>query len=128
MNKQFKPGGYNSVSPYFIVNGAQRFIDMLKQVFNAKEIRRFTAPDGKIMHAEIQIDDSIIMIADSTDQFHANKFWMHVYVSDTDKTFNKAILQGCEPVEKPGQKEGDPNRRGTFKDFAGNNWSIGTQL
>jgi PhnB protein len=128
MDKPFKPAGYNSVSPYFVVHGAQRFIEMLIQVFTAKELRRFDKPDGKIMHAEIQLDDSIIMIADTTDQYPANHFWMHVYVPNVDDTFNKAIVLGCEPVEKPTQKQGDPNRRGTFKDFAGNNWSIGTQL
>ena len=81
-----------------------------------------------IMHVEVQIDDSIIMIADSSDQFPANKFLMHVYVPGVDETFSKAISAGCESVEQPIQKEGDPDRRGSFKDFAGNIWSIGTQL
>jgi uncharacterized glyoxalase superfamily protein PhnB len=59
MNKAFKPAGYNSVSPYFIVNGAQKFIDLMKKIFDAKELRRYDMPDGTIMHAEIQIDDSV---------------------------------------------------------------------
>jgi|ERR1035438_5888845 uncharacterized glyoxalase superfamily protein PhnB len=128
MNKEFKPIGYNSVSPYFIVDGAQQLVNMLTQVFNAKEKRRFDRPDGKIMHLEVQIDDSVIMIADSTDQYPSNQFLMHVYVPNVDDTFYKAIGYGCEAVEQPTQREGDPNRRGSFKDFAGNNWSVGTQL
>jgi uncharacterized glyoxalase superfamily protein PhnB len=52
MNKSFKPDGYNSVSPYFIIEGAQRMIDFLEKLFNAKELRRFNTQDGKIMHAE----------------------------------------------------------------------------
>lgn len=128
MSIQFKPVGYNSVSPYFIVNGARQLIDMLTAVFNGKEKRRYNKPDGKIMHAEIQIDDSIIMIADATEQYPSNQCMMHVYVPDVDDTYDKAIRYGCEPVEPPIQKEGDPDRRGMFKDFGGNFWAIATQL
>ena len=128
MNKTFKPTGYNSVSPYFIVSGAQRFIDLLKIIFNANELRRYEMPDGTIMHAEIQIDDSVIMLGDSSDKYPPIQIVIHVYVPDVDKTFEKAIEAGCEIIEKPKQQENDPDRRGTFKDFAGNMWSIGTQL
>lgn len=128
MDKQFKPIGYNSVSPYFIVNGAQKLIDLLKQIFNVTELRRYDMPDGTIMHIEIQIDDSVIMLGDSSDKFPPVPIVMHVYVSDVDKTFEKAIEAGCEIIESPKQRENDPDRRATFKDFAGNMWSIGTQL
>ena len=128
MNKTFKPGGYNSVSPYFIVNGAQRFIDLMNQIFSAKELRRYDMPDGTIMHAEIQVDDSVIMVGDSSDKYPPVPMVMHVYVADADKTFEKAIEAGCEIIEKPKQQVNDPDRRGTFKDFAGNMWSVGTQL
>lgn len=128
MDKNFKPAEYNSVSPYFIVDGAQQLIELLQDVFNARELRRFSRPDGKIMHAEIQVDDSIIMLADSSDQYPAITLVMHVYVPNADETFEKAINAGCSIVEKPKNNEGDPDRRGTFKDFAGNMWSVGTQL
>lgn len=128
MDKQFKPAGYNSVSPYFIVNGAQKLIDLLKLIFDAKELRRYDRPDGTIMHTEMQIDDSVIMIGDSTEQFLPVPLVMHVYVPYVDETFEKAIKAGCEIVEKPREHDEDPDRRATFKDFAGNMWSIGTQL
>jgi PhnB protein len=115
MEKQFKPVDYNSVSPYFIVDGAQKLIDMLVEIFNANELRRYDMPNGTIMHVEVQIDDSVIMIADSSQQYPANKFLIHVYVQNVDDIFNKAINIGCEPVELPMQKEGDPDRRGSFK-------------
>ena len=127
MEKQFKPTGYNSVSPYFIVDGAQQLINMLAKIFDAKELRRYEMPNGEIMHVEVKIDDSVIMIADSSEEYPANKFLMHVYVQNVDEVFNKAISLGCESVELPTQKEGDPDRRGSFKDFAGNTWAIGTQ-
>ena len=128
MNKDFKPAGYNSISPYFIVNGAQQLIDLMKQIFNAKALRRYDMPDGTIMHAEIQIDDSVIMLGDSSDKFPPIPLVMHVYVPDVDETFERAIEAGCKIVEKPKEREGDPDRRATFKDFAGNIWSVGTQL
>ncbi len=127
MVKNFKPAEYNSVSPYFIVNGAQTFIDLIKTIFEAKELRRYDMPDGTIMHAEIQIDDSVIMLGDSSEKFPPVPIVMHVYVPDVDATFQKAIDAGCEVVETPKEREGDPDRRATFKDFAGNMWSIGTQ-
>jgi PhnB protein len=128
MDKKFKPAGYNSVSPYFIVNGAQKLIDLLKSIFDAKELRRYNMPDGTIMHAEIQIDDSVIMLADSSEKYPPVSIVMHVYVPDADKTFERAIEAGCEGVEKPRQQDNDPDKRGTFRDFAGNMWSIGTQV
>lgn len=127
MKKEFKPTGYNSVSPYFIVDGAQRLIDMMKDIFDAVELRRYDRPDGSIMHAEIQIDDSVIMLGDSSEKFPPITLIMHVYVANVDETFDRAIQAGCEIVEKPKTSDGDPDRRGTFKDFAGNMWSIGTQ-
>ncbi len=128
MNRSFKPEGYTSVSPYFIVNGAQKFIDLMKTIFNATELRCYNRPDGTIMHAEIQIDDSVIMVGDSSGQFPGVSLVMHVYVPDVNETFDRAIKADCEIVELPKEGEGDPDRRATFKDFAGNIWSVGTQL
>jgi len=103
-------------------------VRLLTDLFNAKVLRKYDKPDGKIMHIEIQIDDSVIMLADSTPQYPANKYWMHVYVSNVDESFRKAIELGCESVEEPQIKENDPDKRGTFKDFEGNMWSVATQL
>jgi uncharacterized glyoxalase superfamily protein PhnB len=127
MAKQFKPTGYNSVSPYFIVNGGQKFIDLMKEIFDARELRRYDQPDGSIMHAEIQIDDSVIMIGDSSEKFPPVQIVMHVYVANVDETFKKAVDAGCEIIEQPTVREGDPDKRATFKDFSGNTWSVGTQ-
>jgi uncharacterized glyoxalase superfamily protein PhnB len=127
MDKQFKPTGYNSVSPYFIVNGGQKFIDLMKAIFDAKELRRYDMPDGSIMHAEIQIVDSVLMVGDSSERFPPIQIVMHVYVPNVVETFQKAIDAGCEAVDQPTVREGDPDKRGTFKDFAGNMWSVGTQ-
>ncbi|MDT0647529.1 VOC family protein [Zunongwangia sp. F260] len=128
MKKTFKPNGYNSVSPYFVVDGAQKLIDLLVKIFDAEKLREYDMPDGTIMHAEIKIDDSVLMFGNSSDKFPPNKLLTHIYVPNVDNVFQKAIDLGCEPLEKPKEREGDPDRRGSFRDFAGNVWSIGTQL
>lgn len=127
MNKNYKPAGYNSVSPYLVVNGAQRMIDLLQGIFGAEELRRYDNPDGTVMHAEVRIDDSVIMLGDAGDQFPPNQLLIHVYVPDVHKAFEKAIKLGCESLQRPVNKEGDPDTRGMFKDFNGNMWAIGTQ-
>lgn len=119
--------GYNSASPYLMIDDPKRFIDMLREIFDAQEMRKYLHKDGSLMHAEIQIDDSVIMLAQANEKYPSYTVWMHIYVQDADATFEKAIQYGCEIVERPTQKDGDPDRRGTFKDFAGNFWAIGTQ-
>ena len=128
MKPNFKPDGYNSVSPYFVVDGAKKLIELLVKTFDAEELRKYDMPDGTIMHAEIRIDDSVLMFGNSSAQFPPNKLLTHIYVSDVEKTFQKAVDLGFEPLEKPKEREGDPDRRGSLRDFAGNIWSIATQV
>ncbi|MEX2235399.1 MAG: VOC family protein [Cyclobacteriaceae bacterium] len=128
MYQPYKPDGYNSVSPYLIVNGAQKILDLLKKIFNASELRRYGMPDGKIVHAEVKVDDSVIMMADATEMYPPNQLLIHVYVRDSDSVYKGALDAGCEAVQAPREHEGDPDRRGIFKDFAGNLWSVSTQL
>lgn len=128
MKKDFKPREYNSVSPYFIADDAQQLVELLIELFKAKEKRRYERPDGSIMHVELLIDDSIIMLGNSSEQFPANTHLMHIYVENVDETYDKAIALGCISIEAPKQRDDDPDRRGTFQDFAGNVWSVGTQL
>jgi PhnB protein len=127
MSPPFKPSGYNAVSPYLVVGGAQRMIDFLKTVFDAKALRRYDNADGTIMHAEVKIDDSVIMMGDASAEYPANKLLIHVYVADVDAVFRKALATGATVDQEPQQKPGDPDRRGSFKDFAGNIWAVGTQ-
>lgn len=128
MNRDYKPVGYNSISPYLVVDGAKKMMDLLKTIFDATELRRYDLPDGSIMHAELKIDDSVIMLGDSSEHHQPNKILIHVYVSDVDLIFDKAIRAGCISVEPPSERKGDPDRRGSFKDFSGNTWSVATQL
>lgn len=127
MSSPWKPEGYSSVSVYIVTEGAQRVIDFLKKTFGATDLRRFDTPDGKIMHAEVRIDDSVIMIADASGAHPAFPAWLHVYVPDVDATYKQALEAGGVSVHEPVRKEGDPDKRGGVKDPGGNNWWISTQ-
>jgi uncharacterized glyoxalase superfamily protein PhnB len=127
MNRPYKPQGYPSVSAYVMADGAQRMIDFLKKTFDATELRRYDSPDGTIMHAEVKIDDTVVMISDGGSQFPAFPIWLHVYVPDVDATYRRALEAGGVSVQEPVQK-GDPDRRGGVKDPSGNTWWISTQV
>jgi PhnB protein len=125
-NADYKPPGYSTVSPYLMTQDAQKVINLLKKVFDAAELRRFDTPEGKIMHGEVKIGDSVIMFADGGPGYPAFPAWLHVYVPDVDATYKKALAAGAEAVQEPVRKEGDPDRRGGFKDPSGNTWWIST--
>jgi PhnB protein len=124
----YKPENYTSLSPYLIVNGAQRLADLLTVIFNGKELRKYHRPDGSIMHLEILIDDTVLMISDATADYPGQKTMLHLYVPDVMATFKLAIENGCELIEEPVNKNGDPDKRGAFYDFAGNYWAVSTQI
>ena len=128
MNRPYKPAGYSSVSVYIVANGAQRVIDFLKQTFDAEQTRRYDNADGTIMHAEVRIDDTVVMIGDGGGPWPPFPVWLHVYVPDVDTTYKRALAAGGVSVDEPKQKPGDPDRRGGVKDPAGNTWWLATQV
>ena len=128
MSRTYKPEGYSSVSPYLVVKEAQKTIELLKQIFNAVELRKYHSPDGKIVHCEVKLDDSVIMLADSNEHYPPNHQLIHVYLSDVQSVFDTAIKAGCESIQPPSRRKDDPDLRGAFKDFDGNIWSVSTQM
>lgn len=124
----YKPSGYNTVSPYLIVDGASGTIDFLVEVFGAEEIRRFPYENGKIMHAEVRIDDSVVMLSDGAAGGGAsNPSSVHIYVPDVDATYQRAIDAGAESVQAPIKKD-DPDKRGGVRDSGGTTWWIATMV
>jgi uncharacterized glyoxalase superfamily protein PhnB len=123
-----KPEGYSSLSPYLVAVGAQSVIDFLKQTFGASQLRRFENPDGSIMHAEVRIDDTVVMIGEAGPEFPPAPCHLHVYVADVDSVYRQALAAGGVPVQEPVRKEGDSDRRGGVMDPAGNTWWIATQV
>src|SRR5687767_14538607 len=100
----YKPENYNSVSPYFIVKDARRFSELMQQVFHARDLRQYINEDGTVMHMELQIDDSVIMFGEASEQFPSNKLLIHVYLPNVDEVFNRAIGLGCRSVEAPKER------------------------
>jgi PhnB protein len=123
-----KPQGYTSVAPYLVVAGAQRVLDFVKQVFGAVPLRRFDMPDGTVMHAEVRIDDTVVMLGDAGPEWPPIPAFLHVYVPDVDAVYGRALEAGGVSVQVPVQKPGDPDKRGGVKDPAGNTWWISTQV
>lgn len=128
MNTQHKPAGYSTVSPYLIVNGVDGTIEFLRTVFDAVTLRRITEPSGKVIHAEIRVDDSVIMLTDAfPPAWPAVLSHVHIYVPDVDATYAKALEAGAVSVQKP-VKKGDENKRGAVKDNGGTTWWIATKV
>jgi PhnB protein len=127
VDRPYKPQAYPSVSAYVVADGAQGVIDFLIGSFSARQARRYDTPDGSIMHAEMLINDTVVMVADGGGDNPAFPAWLHVYVPDVDASYRRALGTGGHPVEEPKRREGDPDRRGGVKDPAGNTWWIATQ-
>jgi PhnB protein len=128
MTQPFKPPGYPSLSPYLMVRGGQAVIEFLKQAFGATELRRFDGPGGSILHAEVRIQDSIVMLSEGTAAYPAFPAWLHLYLPDVDAAYSLALKVGGKPVQPTEQKPGDPDRRGGVLDPSGNTWWISTQV
>lgn len=129
------PAGYHSLTPYLNIKGAAEAIEFYKNVFSATETMRLNMPDGSVAHAEIQIGDSKLMLAESNPQW-GNKSPQEVggsplclclYVDDVDAIFAKALAAGATVTDDMGVKDqfyGD--RTGSITDPFGHKWTIMT--
>jgi PhnB protein len=125
--RRYKPSGYTTVSPYLIVEGASRTIDFLVRVFEAVEIRRFPDSAGMLVHAEVRIDDTVVMLADGAPEWPPVASHVHVYVRDVEATYRRAIDAGATSVQAPVKKD-DADKRGGVKDAGGTTWWIATKV
>ncbi|MDP2354524.1 MAG: VOC family protein [Beijerinckiaceae bacterium] len=121
----YKPDNHSDVSIYMMANDASAVINFAEAVFKAKELMSQARDDGSIMHAELQIGDSVIMLSQATDEHPAFPVWLHVYVADVDETYEAALRFGAASVQAP-ERKGDTDRRGGVRDAAGNTWWIAT--
>lgn len=123
----WKPEGYPSVSPYLMCADSEELIAFLVAVFGAGQVRRFDRPDGSLMHAEMRIDDSIVMVGGGATQHLSSEVHIHLYVPDAAAVYDRALAQGADAVQPPMRKSADDDLRGGFKDPAGNIWWVATQ-
>ena len=127
MSATYKPLGYTSVSPYLIVSGAADTIEFLVRVFGAVELRTFPDARGRLMHAEVRIDDTVVMLGDSSEGWPPIPAHVHVYVPDVDDTYRRALAAGATAVQEPIKKQ-DEDKRGGVKDASGTTWWISTKV
>jgi PhnB protein len=120
------PPGYATVTPYLCVADAAKLIEFLKQAFDAQLLFKMDGPGGRIMHAEMTIGDSRIMLAQPEPGKETNAM-IHLYLPDTDATYKRAIAAGATSVREPAdQFYGD--RSAGVRDQFGNQWYIATHV
>jgi uncharacterized glyoxalase superfamily protein PhnB len=137
MPKPVKPvtDGYHTVTPYLVVRGADKAIDFYKKAFGAQEVVRMPAPDGqRLMHAEVKIGDSYVFLCDEFPEYGSGKspqalngtpVGLHLYVPDTDATFNQAVAAGAT-VKMPPADMFWGDRYSKVIDPFGHEWAIST--
>jgi PhnB protein len=135
MSVPFQPTAYHTATPYIIVKGAAAAIEFYKQALGATEIMRMAGPDGCIMHAEIKIGDSIIMLGEENPQWGAmspqslggSPVGLCVYYPDVDVRFATAVAAGAK-VERPVVDQFYGDRSGTVVDPYGHKWTLATHI
>jgi len=121
------PEGYHTVTPGLSIDGCAAAIDLYKKALGAEERHRMPGPGGKIMHAEIKVGDSIIMLNDLMPEMGvgASKSSFYLYVNDCDASYKRAIDAGFKSIMPPSdQFWGD--RYGGTEDPYGNKWGFST--
>lgn len=125
--QEWKPDSYPSISPYLICRDAEELIAFLEAAFDGILLRRFDRPDGSLMHAEVRIDDSVVMIGGGATETVSAPAHVHLYVKDARSAFARAIGAGATAVQEPARKSEDDDLRGGVKDAFGTVWWIATQ-
>ena len=129
------PDGYPRVTPYLIVDGASEAIDFYREVLGATERMRMPAPGDKIGHAELEIGDAVVMLADEAPEVDArapksvggSPVLLHAYVEDVDAVFDRALAAGAKELRAVEDKfYGD--RSGEFEDPFGHRWSVASHV
>lgn len=129
------PEGYHSVTPYLIVREAARAIDFYRRAFGATELMRLASPEGKIGHAELQIGDSRIMLADEHPEMQAlapqspgsSGVGLCLYVEKVDSVVAEAVAAGAR-VQRPLQDQFYGDRSATLEDPFGHVWTVATHV
>jgi PhnB protein len=129
------PEGCHSVTPHLCVRGGADAIEFYKKAFGAKELRRAPGPGGKLLHAEIQIGDSRVFLADEFPEMGAKSplalngspVTIHLWVEDVDKVFQQAVEAGAQ-VRMPLADQFWGDRYGIVTDPFGHQWSMATHM
>src|SRR5688572_7275020 len=128
MSVKWIPDGYHTITPYLLVDGVARLMSFLSKAFDASELERRLRPDGSIMHAEVQIGDSIVMMGEPLGEFGPMPACIYLYVGDCDSVYQRALQADGVSVMEPTTRPAEGDRYGGVKDPSGNIWWIATHL
>jgi PhnB protein len=121
------PDGYGAVTPYLIVDGADRLLEFVRDAFAGEDRFRMEYEDGTVGHAEVRIGDSVVMLAEANEMWPAMPSVIHLYVTDCDAVYQRALAAGGTSVQEVAdQFYGD--RSGGVRDPTGNIWWITTHV
>lgn len=123
----YKPEIYHSVTPYLIVEDAERLLRFMLEAFGAEQRDIMRTPDGRIMHAEVRIGDSVIMFSVSNDENPPTRSMLVLYVEDVDAVYRQALEAGGVSTRAP-QDEFYGDRSGGVSDAFGNQWWLSTHV
>lgn len=121
------PEGFHTVTPYLLMEGATQLIDFTKKVFNATEIFCMKSPEGKVMHAQLAIGDSMLMIADARTDFKPLPASLYLYVPDVDEVYQNALNAGAKSVMTPADQFYGDRNAGVIDNW-GNYWWLATHI
>src|SRR5713226_1310450 len=120
--------GFRTITPYLFVQDVDNLIDFLKRAFRAEQtLHGMRRPDGTVMHAEVKIGDSFVMMGEPTGQFGPMQSSIYLYVEDCDKVYERAVQAGAVSLMKPADML-TGERYGGVKDPAGNIWWVATHI
>ena len=123
----WKPENYPSMSPYLICSQGDALIAFIEKAFGGVLLRRFDRPDGSLMHAEVRIDDSVLMIGGGATSVQSGASHIHLYVPDVLTIFDRAVAAGASVEQEPKRKGDDDDLRGGVQDPSGTTWWIASQ-
>jgi PhnB protein len=121
------PAGYHTVTPYLVVRDAGSVIDFAKRAFGATERMRHVEDSGRVMHAEITIGDSVVMIGEANEEWSPMPATLHLYVRDSDAAYQNAISAGAKSLREP-RTEFYGDRMAGVADSQGNQWWVATHV
>ena len=121
------PDGYQTVTPYLVVRDVAGLIAFLEQVFGAKDKELMEGSDGSIMHAEIRIGDSPIMMGEANEEYPPMPSMLHIYLEDVDDAYQRALAAGATSLREP-RDEFYGDRTAGVQDAYGNQWWMATHV
>jgi uncharacterized glyoxalase superfamily protein PhnB len=126
MAVSYKPEGYHTLTPYIVSLDVAGVIEFLKKTFDAKQRFASATPDGRIMHAEVQVGDSVLMLGGASEQHPEVPVMLYIYLPDVDATYERALAAGATSISPPADQFYGDRHAGVR--YAGSQWWIATHI